>query len=113
MRDYANFTGFSLGTDHLILERNKNSYVRIGWLNNLKFLHEHEVRYSLTVTLGNDFDLFALIKFLKHLHCRPDFLTIAETEGVSLSEDVWSRNLELIHATFHNKEIKVGFRNRF
>ena len=100
-----------MGTDHLIAERNTHLQVRLNWFDNLKFLHVHEIHYSLTITLGYDFDLIALLKFLHQLRCRPDFITVAEKEGDFFPKSDWDERIHEIQKIFPNKRISEGFRN--
>lgn len=105
------FTGFSLGTDILIPERNDKASFKANWLKNLFSIVEWKIHYSLTITLGSEIKLQELLKKLIGLGCNPDFFTLSEKEEEPLSITEWKIQKEIINIYYPHAEIIPGFVN--
>lgn len=105
------FCGISLGTDVLIKERNIKKEFRVNWLNNHGLIKEKRTHFSLTITIGKDFNFMHLIEELSGLQVDPDFFTLSEIEAEDIGEDLWEKSRKILSDFFPSKEVKYSFQN--
>lgn len=111
LKKMPHFTGFALGTDILIPQRQLQGLFRMQWLYNLTTLNERSMRYSFTITLGVDMHLQTLLEELVELKSQPRFILLAEKEGEKIEEEVWKFYEKMVTDYFPNKPILSGFKN--
>lgn len=110
LQQHRFFTGFSVGTDVMISCRNNNQTLKDQWLKNLRTLVEYRVSYSLTITVGRDIDLEALIALLYHHQVIPQFFMLSSIQGEVFADEEWNAFVRCIQTVYPNKIITTGYR---
>lgn len=104
------FLGFSIGTD-TISKRNQycDSFYQV-WQDNLEYLVQNSIPFSLTITLGEDLNLSHLLSKVGKFLSNADFIMINEKDMV-ISNPTYIYDLSLILNQHSNVRIKYGYKN--
>lgn len=111
LNESKHFTGFSIGTDLIINERNNNQELRSIWSSNIATLNRLNKKYSITITLCNSLDLEELILKLLEYQANPSFFLLNEMENIPVSQHSMESAIETLKFNFPKTLIKIGFNN--
>lgn len=104
------FTGFSVGTDVMMAERNNNKEFKKQWMDNLKILSDWNCNYSLTITVDSEINLKSLLDLFKYISLNPDFFMLSGIEGKIFDDEEWNGFVQSILNIYPTKTVKTGFR---
>jgi MoaA/NifB/PqqE/SkfB family radical SAM enzyme len=86
-REAIGFQGISLGTD-VLTARNNKAELKNVWAENVRFLKEIKVPYSITITLGAELSA-TLVKELFESGAQPDFFYVRHRAHASENLANW------------------------